>query len=349
MSPSRKLKDKEEKDVALSYLCGVHPKYLQVTKGISSATLRTKILKERSLHWNDPLVEFYRDSEKSRNFAHFQLAYNRRDVSHRGLVNPPLHRRVYDNITESIYVPETEKIARELALEKYAYPSCGLERLLSAVLDPRTPQNVLEPLFLKTLESRYALEQRFSLQDVFREIEQKTVEKLKQGGLWITPKKQNVIDEALETLDEREKGILTLYFGLEGEEERTFKEVGDSYSIGPEWARQIQEHAIRKLKHFLRSRKLEIVHALATDGDIEHYLANLQQQEILQHRLTKYRLSEIPVKEIEWNIRTKNCLHVAGFSNLAELEQKTDEELLKCRNMGRRSVREIRDIIAQFS
>jgi len=65
------------------------------------------------------------------------------------------------------------------------------------------------------------------------------------------------IVEALNTHTEREANILKLRFGLENGTEHTLEEVGQQYKVTRERIRQIQEIAIRKLKHSKYSQKLK--------------------------------------------------------------------------------------------
>jgi RNA polymerase primary sigma factor len=65
------------------------------------------------------------------------------------------------------------------------------------------------------------------------------------------------IEEALNAHTEREANILKLRFGLGNGNEHTLEEVGQQYKVTRERIRQIQEKAIRKLKHSKYSRKLK--------------------------------------------------------------------------------------------
>jgi RNA polymerase sigma factor (sigma-70 family) len=53
----------------------------------------------------------------------------------------------------------------------------------------------------------------------------------------------------LAPLDERERGILTLRFGLGGGEPRTLREVGEHFNLTSERIRQIEARAMSKLRH----------------------------------------------------------------------------------------------------
>ena len=65
---------------------------------------------------------------------------------------------------------------------------------------------------------------------------------------------QDIID-LLETLSEREKDIITMRFGLKGEQSKTLKEIGKKYKLTRERVRQIESEAIKKMKKFLKQQK----------------------------------------------------------------------------------------------
>jgi DNA-directed RNA polymerase subunit alpha len=51
------------------------------------------------------------------------------------------------------------------------------------------------------------------------------------------------------------------------------------------------------------------------------------------------------VEELELSVRSYNCLKNANIQNLRELVQKTESEMLKTKNFGRKSLNEIKDIM----
>jgi len=64
------------------------------------------------------------------------------------------------------------------------------------------------------------------------------------------------MQDALDSLSERERKVLELRFGLVGGQDWTLEEVGQALGVTRERSRQIEAKALRKLRHPIRSRKL---------------------------------------------------------------------------------------------
>ncbi len=54
------------------------------------------------------------------------------------------------------------------------------------------------------------------------------------------------------------------------------------------------------------------------------------------------------VDELELSVRSANCLKNADIRNIGELVQKTEQEMLKTKNFGRKSLNEIKEILAEM-
>lgn len=65
------------------------------------------------------------------------------------------------------------------------------------------------------------------------------------------------IDSVLATLNERERKVLQLRFGLIDGRQRTLEEVGKEFNVTRERIRQIEAKALRKLKHPSKSKRLK--------------------------------------------------------------------------------------------
>jgi len=54
------------------------------------------------------------------------------------------------------------------------------------------------------------------------------------------------------------------------------------------------------------------------------------------------------VEELELSVRSYNCLKNANIQTIGELVQKTESEMLKTKNFGRKSLNEIKEILASM-
>ena len=91
-----------------------------------------------------------------------------------------------------------------------------------------------------------------SLLDVLENDDDETPD---QGLLTDSLRKE--VQRALGTLTPREADVITLYFGLNGEQALTLEEIGEKFGLTRERVRQIKEKAIRRLRHTTRSKALK--------------------------------------------------------------------------------------------
>jgi len=65
------------------------------------------------------------------------------------------------------------------------------------------------------------------------------------------------IQSALATLSDKEREVLELRFGLNGQNAMSLKEIGELYNLTKERIRQIEKKALERLKNPARSKMLE--------------------------------------------------------------------------------------------
>ena len=70
---------------------------------------------------------------------------------------------------------------------------------------------------------------------------------------------------------------------------------------------------------------------------------NVTQKDSETERIKKILLT--PVDDLELSVRSHNCLKAANIKNLAELVRKDEQEMLKFRNFGRKSLAELMEIV----
>jgi RNA polymerase primary sigma factor len=75
------------------------------------------------------------------------------------------------------------------------------------------------------------------------------------------------IGSVLDTLDDRERKILELRFGIMDGTSRTLEEVGAEFNVTRERVRQIESKALRKLRHPTRSRRIKMFLDMSTRED----------------------------------------------------------------------------------
>jgi DNA-directed RNA polymerase subunit alpha len=84
---------------------------------------------------------------------------------------------------------------------------------------------------------------------------------------------------------------------------------------------------------------LNIFINLEDAGDLQQDLASEQGARPLNENLDK------SVEELELSVRSYNCLKNANIRTIRELVQKTEAEMLKTKNFGRKSLNEIKEIL----
>jgi len=57
----------------------------------------------------------------------------------------------------------------------------------------------------------------------------------------------------------------------------------------------------------------------------------------------KDKILDTTIEELELSVRSSNCLKRAGINNVGELTEKTEDDLMKVRNLGKKSLLEIKD------
>ncbi|MDO9527916.1 MAG: DNA-directed RNA polymerase subunit alpha C-terminal domain-containing protein [Syntrophales bacterium] len=127
---------------------------------------------------------------------------------------------------------------------------------------------------------------------------------------------------------------------LQGE---TLRTVANKLNISPERVRQLVGKGIR------------VIFLFADDKNLSKKLDNKGLKEYRQHAneilihlrnfpKNFYReIGDMPEEDI--SVRLYNCMKYHGFKNINEMKKKTDSELLSMRNVGEKTLREIRRIV----
>lgn len=86
---------------------------------------------------------------------------------------------------------------------------------------------------------------------------------------------------------------------------------------------------------------LELFISLTEDADEIEVMQEKEDDE-------RNKLMEMTIEELDLSVRSYNCLKRAGINTIAELVSKTDEEMMKVRNLGKKSLEEVKTKLAAF-
>ena len=111
-------------------------------------------------------------------------------------------------------------------------------------------------------------------------------------------------------------------------------EVWTDGSITPQVA--LAESANLLLKHF---EKFLGVAEITRDINIEKDVAPVEEN--------KYE--NFAIEELDLSVRSYNCLKRAGIQTVLELTEKTEEDMMKVKNLGKKSLKEIKEKLAGYS
>ena len=56
----------------------------------------------------------------------------------------------------------------------------------------------------------------------------------------------------------------------------------------------------------------------------------------------KEKVLEMTIEELDLSVRSYNCLKRAGINTVLELANKSEDEMMKVRNLGRKSLEEVK-------
>ena len=74
----------------------------------------------------------------------------------------------------------------------------------------------------------------------------------------------------------------------------------------------------------------------------DHLHAGLADR-IRVHRAVDIQKLEMTIEELDLSVRSYNCLKRAGINTLQELTDKTESDMMRVRNLGRKSLEEVKN------
>lgn len=62
----------------------------------------------------------------------------------------------------------------------------------------------------------------------------------------------------------------------------------------------------------------------------------------------KEKMLEMTIEELDLSVRSYNCLKRAGINTVQELTNKSEPEMIKVRNLGRKSLEEVKSKLSDL-
>jgi len=73
-----------------------------------------------------------------------------------------------------------------------------------------------------------------------------------------------------------------------------------------------------------------------------------EEPEMSKEEISLYEKLRLPIAELELSVRSSNCLREANIKNIADLVKKNEEEMLSFKNFGKKSLTEIKELLASM-
>ena len=144
---------------------------------------------------------------------------------------------------------------------------------------------------------------------------------------------------------------------------KTLEEIGTEYRVTRERVRQILIKALRKIKVHKKYFEIgelaypEIYEKEQRDKYIEEIKSKwtyesakkfVEEYETTNEDIMKKYLLDTPIEDLDFSCRTYNCLKRAYKNTLEDLIECKDVDLIKIRNLGRKSSKEIIDKVRSY-
>lgn len=188
------------------------------------------------------------DPSKGYRFSTYAVCWIKQAMT-RAIANQGRAIRLPAHVSENLY--KLKKVMRELTVALSAEPS--IAQIAKAMKLPEDQ--------VKTLMEH--MDDVSSLDVTVGEDEDTTVGALIEDTTFQSPSAQieasdtlNTVNAVLDTLPEREADILRYRFGLKGDRPHTLEEIGQIYGLTRERVRQLEDKAMRKLRHPARAAML---------------------------------------------------------------------------------------------
>jgi len=246
------LSPEEEKDLAIRAKQGDK----EALKKLVEGNLRFVVsIAKNFMGWGVPLTDLIAagnlglieaakrfDPDKNVKFISYAVWWIRQAImqtifQQTGAVRIPVKESLFIAKVKETYEKLKEELGREPTEEEIAKRlNTSVKKVKNALSIVRLPISLDMPL-------GEGGEEDFTLLDV---LSKKGTEDIEKELIEETIHKE--LESMLDVLDEREKEIIKMRYGLDGEEPRTLEEVGEKLGISRERVRQLEQRALKKLK-----------------------------------------------------------------------------------------------------
>lgn len=256
-------------------------------------------------------------------------------------------------------------LTQDLGLENYIKFDTNQEKLLYNLSlagkygnKQTTPlEDVTTGFVTREFENQLKQQGYISPNNAYNTLKQNLTRRVENQGFMLTPEKQDLILSGVPVIGLNHDVIKNRY-GFYSTPEMTYKELAKHLERSPERMRQIEHRSLRTVQYTPRFRTYGFDIMYGTSKDIKEALHNEQKQKeqtqkrILEAQDTIIKNSQdalsLPVDKLELSIRSENILRNAEITTVGQLIQKTPEEMLEMKNMGRKSLNEMRTMLAEM-
>lgn len=141
------------------------------------------------------------------------------------------------------------------------------------------------------------------------------------------------IDSAYSPIELVKYEVLKTRVGQDETYDKLVMEVSTNGSMTPEEAMALSARIL--IEHF----------NLITDLNAISNISGVMQEKKVD---TMTKTLETPIEEVEFSVRAYNCLKRAGIHTIQDLVDKKESEVTKIRNLGKKSLKEVLDKVAEL-
>jgi len=149
----------------------------------------------------------------------------------------------------------------------------------------------------------------------------------------------------------REQTFVELYY----KDFKALKEIGIEYNLSRERVRQILGKASRKVKakyldfkkyleFSLAQERLKLAREVWERWKEEH----IEIPPVIEEEIKTDYYNNLTIEDLDLSVRSYNCLKRANIYTLLDLINKTEIDMMKVRNLGKKSLREVKQKLAEY-